>query len=159
MSWSGWLGWLTGSAPERPLPEPRELVNLTGKTIHFCRPVQDDSLFYTVTNTLESSGPVPAVQRVPEEARDAIVAKSGIDIWDVPVYGYEAETEYRMTSNLRDEQPNVTLIVDLRVKLVERRRSDLVYVVAIDRQLVQDADQYDEQSIFCTGVVRTAEES
>lgn len=163
-----WLAHLFGFGDE-PEPEavkaaeepsrddtPSRFVNLTGRTICFCRAIPN-SLYYEVKYRLETSGPVPKVRKVTHDDSDtkALVA-CGDDIWTVPVFESDSELEHEEVDDLREEQEGVILIVNFSVfAVVQYSRNDVVYVTALDSDLVRTPDPADKKAIYCTGIMRT----
>jgi hypothetical protein len=56
------FAWLQTQPPTPEAAPPPRLVNLTGKTLHFCRQFDDDDTRLRVFKTIESSGPVPTIE-------------------------------------------------------------------------------------------------
>lgn len=131
--------------------EPRQLVNLTGHTVHLCRRISG-SRFYEVYATLEAgAGPVPHIEEEPADVTLVESVTIGDTTWDVPVFDHDSDAFKEVVVNLREERPNTTLVVSARVHAL-CNRDDLKHPITLDRDLLQDRRLInDSPDIYCIG--------
>ena len=119
---------LAATPATAPEPEqPRRLVNLTGKTMHLCHQSADDARL-RVVKSIESSGPVPAIEWVVDEPSDTKIVRIDDGEVALPVFEAREVPGHFVVRNLRAETTTDLFLVDRNVFKVARKqgRRDLI---------------------------------
>lgn len=115
--------FMTAGTPPRSAPQEEirwDVVNLTGKTIHFVA-VEDGRL--VAGHALESSGPVPICGTEYHGPHDVIVTSGNVTVPVLRTFELEVKSVVRF---LRDYKPNTLLVVSQAVARALPERKDLM---------------------------------